>query len=51
MSYMDTPNQSQVSYDEYQNGQGISWLHAAVVIGGGSLLLWSLIVYAIWQLI
>jgi hypothetical protein len=48
MSYMD---QSPVSCVEYQNDHAGSWLRAAFVIGGGSALLWGLIIYAIWRLI
>lgn len=51
MSYMDYPNQTPVSYDEYQSVESRSWLRAAFVIGGGSALLWSLILYAVWRLI
>lgn len=51
MSYMDYPNQTSVGYDGIQNDQAKSWLGAAFVIGGGSMLLWSLIGYAIWRLI
>ena len=48
MSYMD---QSPVGCDELHNDHAGSWLRAAFIIGGGSALLWSLIIYAIWQLI
>ncbi len=48
---MDYPNQPPVGCDEYPNGQDGSLFRAAFVIGGGSALLWTLIVYAVWQLI
>jgi len=51
MSYMDYPNQTSVSYDDYRSDQVKSWLRATFVIGGGSALLWSLIIYAVWRLI
>ena len=51
MSYMDYPSQSPVGYDENSSDQSKSWLSAAFVIGGGSLLLWGLIVCAVWRFV
>ena len=48
---MQYPNVTPVPFDQDVNGRAYSLLRAALVIGGGSALLWGLIVYAVWQIV
>lgn len=49
MSHTEYP--APVSYRDYRNGRGMSWLSAAALIAGGSALIWGLVLYAVWLLI
>jgi|ETNmetMinimDraft_16_1059900.scaffolds.fasta_scaffold396639_1 hypothetical protein len=51
MSMMDYPNSTPTTYEDYRSSPGMPWLRAVAVVVGGSMLLWGLIVYAVWQLI
>jgi hypothetical protein len=51
MSLMDYPNVTPPAFEGHRNSRGIIWLRAAAIIACGSVALWGLIVYAVWQLI
>lgn len=50
MRAMDYPNVAPAPFGRREGGDTATWLPAAVVVGGGSALLWCLILYALWQL-
>ncbi len=51
MSVMGYPELTPVVVEEYRPNPGMNWLQAAAAIACGSLAIWSLVVYAVWQLI
>ncbi len=50
MSLMGYPALTSGASEDYRQHSRLNWLFAAAFIGGGSLAIWGLIVYAVWQL-
>jgi hypothetical protein len=51
MSLMDYQNMPPAGFDGCDQNRTMPMFHVAAVIGGGSLALWGLILFAVWTLI
>lgn len=51
MSVLGYPELTPVIAEEYRPRRGMNWLQAAIAIAVGSLTLWGLLLFAVWQLV
>ena len=51
MSVMGYPGLTPVVAEEYRPRRGLNWLQAAIAVAGGSLALWGLVLFAVWQFV
>ena len=51
MNMMHYPDITPVAFEQNSDTRVYSMLRAALIIVGGSALLWALVVYAVWQVV